>query len=475
MDADAAHRRDAVPPPSTAVGRPGGSRYRPAAYRAARRQAHHADAHAGDAQAASEPAHGPGLLSDRHAPLVCRAPGRLLTRTGEVRELVNRLHAAGRFAYDSEFIGELSYAPKLCLIQVATPTEIALIDPLAGPDLTDFWRLLADPSVEKIVHAGQQDIEPVVRFIGAAAANLFDTQIAAGFAGLPYPVGLSKLLLELLGARIGKSMTFTQWDARPLSATQLRYAADDVRFLPALREELAQRVAARGHSEKAAAEFAALCEPSQYRFDPDRVMLRVKGSGSLTPNQLRVLRELVIWRDDAARQADVPARTYLKDEVLVDLARSPVRTKDKLAKVKNLPRPVIAEEGDAILAATARGLSAPPLTCLPDDRDVEPTPSQKFQADALWAACQSLCHAEGIDPQLVSSRQEIGRLVAAVAEGRPVPDLGLLRGWRKAFLGERALQLLAHGGELRVVWEGGLPRTAPGPTAPPSHGPATSA
>ena len=127
---------------------------------------------------------------------------------------------------------------------------MALIDPLAGIDLRPFWELLCDPSVEKIVHAGQQDIEPVVRHLGRAPANIFDTQIAAGLAGLPYPVSLSKLVNELAGAKLGKGLTFTHWDQRPLSAMQLRYAADDVRYLP--RVHVRARPTSRkssGHAE----------------------------------------------------------------------------------------------------------------------------------------------------------------------------------------------------------------------------------
>lgn len=425
--------------------------------RSAKRQAHHADAHAEDTADAPSTHTAPTALQ----PLISRAPGQLITRQRDLDDLLARLLHAGSFAYDSEFIGEASYAPKLCLIQIATTTEIALVDPLADLRLDDFWKLLADPAVEKIVHAGQQDIEPVVRFTGRTAARIFDTQIAAGFAGLPYPVALSKLVLEMVGAKLGKTMTFTQWDARPLSHTQLRYAADDVRYLPALRHELGARVEARRHSARAAAEFDALCEPTQYRFDPDRYIHRVRGSGSLTPAQLRILRELVIWRDDAARRADVPARAYLKDEVLIDLCRSPAKTRDKLAKVRNLPRPVEVHEGDAIIAATMRGLAAPPLTGLPDDRDLEPSPTWKFQADALWSACQAHCHAHGIDPQLVTSRQEIGRLAYALAAGKPVPhDVSLLTGWRKDFIGDLLHAMLGPGGELRIRWQNGLPQPA---------------
>src|SRR5262249_48948952 len=152
----------------------------------------------------------------------------------------------------SEFIGELTYVPKLCVIQVATTERVELIDPLADIDLTPFWELIADETVEKVVHAGLQDIEPVVRILNRPAANVFDTQIAAGLAGMTYPLSLSKLVYELVGYKLGKGLTFSHWDQRPLSASQLRYAADDVRYLPAARAELARRLERLHHVAYAA-------------------------------------------------------------------------------------------------------------------------------------------------------------------------------------------------------------------------------
>ena len=115
----------------------------------------------------------------------------------------------------------------------------SLIDPMApGMDLTPFWEIVADAAVEKITHAGQQDLEPVIRHLNRPGQNVFDTQICAGFVGMAYPVSLSKLVKEVVGARLGKGLTFSHWDQRPLSAQQLKYAANDVRYLPAIRAEL---------------------------------------------------------------------------------------------------------------------------------------------------------------------------------------------------------------------------------------------
>ncbi|HUC83566.1 MAG TPA: ribonuclease D, partial [Candidatus Acidoferrales bacterium] len=187
-------------------------------------------------------AHASAEENPKNAPLP-----QIILSPPDLSALLDRLRAAGSFAYDSEFIGELTYLPQLCLIQVATASEVALIDPLAGLDVTAFWELVADPVVEKIVHAGDQDVEPVFRHAGKPPANIFDTQIAAGFVALPYPLALAKLVHEMTGARLGKSLTFTHWDQRPLSNHQLRYAADDVRYLPAVGAELRKRLTANGH------------------------------------------------------------------------------------------------------------------------------------------------------------------------------------------------------------------------------------
>jgi ribonuclease D len=369
-------------------------------------------------------------------PLVPRGKADVVVTTDALQQLCNSLRAAASFAYDSEFIGEQSYIPKLCLIQVASPTQVTLIDPLAGLDLTPFWRLICDASVEKIVHAGQQDVEPVFRLVGAPPANIFDTQIAAGFIGLPYPLSLLRLVHELVGVRLGKGLTFTSWDQRPLSSQQLRYAADDVRYLPAARAELRRRLEASGHAAWAAEECGHLCRGSPSRFDPDESFLKIRGAAGMEARNLAVLRELAIWRDSAARAADVPPRTFLRDEVLVGLAKSPATSAERLSRVRGLPRSVESEHGAQIVGATQKALSLP-RDQWPQAAQFEPTPREKFQCDALWAAAQHACFGKQIDPNLVASRQDITDLRRAVIAGEDLNEHRLMQGWRRAAVGEK--------------------------------------
>ncbi|MGB7160498.1 MAG: HRDC domain-containing protein [Tepidisphaeraceae bacterium] len=407
--------------------------------------------------------HDEGHAADEHAPdesgrahhaLAPRGPASVVTTQDALSELVAHLRESRSFGYDSEFIGELTYIPKLCVIQVASATRVALIDPLAGLELREFWELLCDPMVEKIVHAGQQDIEPVFRNVARPCANVFDTQIATGFIGMAYPVALGKLAAELVGVRLGKALTFSHWDQRPLSPMQLRYAADDVRYLPAMRSEIGKRLEATGHADWAKAESESLCEPSQYRFSPETYYQRVRGATSLPPQGLAVLRELTIWRDAVARKHDVPPRAYLKDEILLDLSRSPAKSVDRLAKVRGLPRPVENEDGADIVAATLRGLAVPTAS-QPASRTVEPSPAERFRVDALWAAAQILCSGRSIDSALVTSRQEIGEFYRTATNGGELESLHLFQGWRREALGEPLAKLMRGELQFDVRWANG--------------------
>lgn len=378
-----------------------------------------------------------------------------MTRGDELAELLKSLKDSGSFAYDSEFIGELTYLPKLCLIQVASTTRIALIDPLAELDVRPFWELVTDSSVEKIVHAGAQDVEPVFRALDRPPGNLFDTQIAAGFAGLGYPLSLSKLVGALVGAKLSKGLTFSHWDKRPLTDHQIRYAADDVRYLPAVRHEIGQRLGDQRHAQWAKEESAALADPSLHVFDPAGQWMKIRGGVALAPVNQAILRELTIWRDRCAREEDVPPRSLVRDEILLDMAREPIGSVEQLSRVRGLPRPVETKYGAGIVEATtaARAL---PADRLPSATVYEPLPEEKFRADALHYAAQSLCAGQGIDPMLATSRQEIGEFYRLHLAGKSLENLRIMSGWRKEAVGGRLVELLRGEASLSVRWKNGV-------------------
>jgi ribonuclease D len=378
-------------------------------------------------------------------------------------ELINSLRKAGSFAYDSEFIGELTYLPKLCLVQAASTTRIALIDPLADLDIRPFWELVADPSVEKIVHAGQQDVEPVFRALGKPPANLFDTQIAAGFISVGYPLSLTRLVYAIIGARLGKGLTFSHWDRRPLTDHQLRYAADDVRYLPAVRHEIGKRLQSPHHAKWAAEESASIAQQGLYVFDPETQWLKIRGAGTLAPRNQALLKELTRWRDTAAKAEDVPPRSLLKDEILLDLARSPVNSESDLTRVKGLPRPVEAKYGAGIIQATHHVRDLPPDQ-LPSIKGYEPTPAEKFAADTLFYSIQCLCAAQGIDPGLVTNRQEAGEFHRLLSSGQDSNHLRIMQGWRRQAVGARIQDLTTNQHNMTFQWKNKILQLPPSET-----------
>ncbi len=357
--------------------------------------------------------------------------------------VIKRLREAQTFAYDTEFIGEMSYRPHVCLIQVATDDYVGLIDPLAGMDLTSFWELMCDPSLFKIAHAGEQDLEHVWRAVNQPPTNVFDTQVAAGFIGLSYPASLAKLVGEFLGIKLTKGFTFTDWTLRPLSASQLKYAADDVRFLPTVTRAIIEQLKELNRFDWALQECERRCVLAEPGFNADLDWGRVRGSGSLDGRGVNVLKQLITWREACAETADVPARTFLKDEVIIDLVRARPKTMDKLTTIRHLPRPVVEHHGKDILELVARGLEMPPLK-LDDDSNHEPGLTEKFRYDSVWALVQTLCAAQSLDPAMVTSRQETIDVYRGLVKGRDLAGHRLLNGWRDEAVG-KALRKIATG------------------------------
>ena len=328
--------------------------------------------------------------------------------------------------------------------------------------MTPFWELLADPAVVKIVHAGDSDVEPVVRLLGRPAANVFDTQICAAFVGLPYPVSLKNLVEELTGANLGRDLGFSDWQQRPLSPVQVRYAADDVRYLPAAHREMQARLDARGHARHAEEECAAACAVARFGFNPDTHYLRVRGGNLLPPRSVAVLKALTAWRDGAARRHDKPPRAFLKDEVMVDLARVRPGAAADLARVRSLPK-AIAEQCGADIVAAIREAKARPATALPA-AEPELSAADRFRADALLAVLQCLCAGSGLDQGLVATRKELHAFYQHVVHGTgEVP--ALLCGWRRKAVGDPLRAFLDGERELCMTWTDGALRATLTPPA----------
>ncbi|MDP6602200.1 MAG: HRDC domain-containing protein [Phycisphaerales bacterium] len=350
------------------------------------------------------------------------------TPTG-LSSLCEHLKESGLFAFDTEFIGEESYHAKTCVLQVATTDRVALVDPLVITDISPLLSLVADPNVVTIVHAGQQDLEPVVRHLQVAPQNIFDTQVAAGFVGYPWPISLTKLIVAALGHDIGGKLTFSEWDARPLTPMQMRYAADDVRYLPAIHVALMERLEELKRVDWAKCEFASLTRAEAFRFDVQAATKRVCRNKSPRKKELQRIQALVTVRDRLAEAANEPPRTIMPDDCILSLARNPLDTTEQLGELRGFPRDIARAHGDDIIDAIATAADLTPVSIRRTSLE-ESEANWRQELDGAWALFSAWCVGNDLSPGLVTSRPVFTDWYLACRKGQAPKDGPMTNTWR---------------------------------------------
>jgi ribonuclease D len=346
------------------------------------------------------------------------------------------------FAYDSEFMGEQTYLPQLCLIQVATDDGLWLIDPMAGLDLTGFWELLAEPSVLKVSHAGQPDYEPLIRHLGRPPAGTLDTQVAAGFLGMGYPLGLDKIVLATTGVVLQKAPKFSQWDRRPLTSVQLRYAGDDVRYLIHAGRVLQEKLQEAGRYEWAISECEAQLNTGPVNADPLKPMAKIRSAVKMPQPSYSTLMKLLVWRDAQARRRNLPVRMIAPDDALVSIAHDMPTEPGQLQGVAGLARRLKDEHAQEILDVVREGRKNPE----PLDMGLKAAHERSRDRDTIDQWCKALreeCTRLGIESTLAFSRRDVTRLYNARVRRLPDYENRLSVGWRAACFGQRLEGLIA--------------------------------
>jgi ribonuclease D len=378
-----------------------------------------------------------------------------------IAELAERAAEGGRMAVDTEFVSERRYQALLCLIQVAVPDPTAkddvrteVLDPLEGDvDFAPLARVLADPAVEVVMHAGRQDVAILRRTLDTEVRNIFDTQVAAGFLGFGNQEGYDSLVRKVLKVRLKGSEGFTRWDRRPLTSQQLEYAADDARLLLALGEELERSLDERGRLEWAREESRSLEEISDER-NPQRSYERLPRLGRLSESARAVAFALAEWREDEARTADRAPGSVLPDQALVELARRTPRDKHGLEQIRGLPPQTLHRRADSLLAAIERGRS----------REAPPPPVETPLRDPADAPLVSLAQAlvrhrsmeSGVAVELIATQAELSALVSSLRRGENGDHLRVANGWRRELVGDELKELVSGRRALSVDPEGGL-------------------
>jgi ribonuclease D len=359
--------------------------------------------------------------------------------------LMRELSSHNVIGLDTEFISEGRYEPELCLVQLSTPEDIFVVDPIVLPDLRPMWELLASPEREIVTVAARQEIKFCAKGAGKAPACVLDLQLAAGLLGYGYPLSHTNLCLRILNARVNGGESFTDWRKRPLRPVQLEYAADDVRHLLPMREKLLARA---GKLERT----------SWVRGECDRLVKmvmrederwRISGSSRLSRRQLAVLREVWRWRDRQARRLNVPVARVLGDSMLIEVARRSPATVEDLFSIRGLDSRLLRKAEQEVVDAVTLARSTPEPDLPGNERRDDP-PQVAVLTKLLSVAVGNLAAETEVDTALLATTSDLQEIVRWFLDQKDIPRPEVMEGWRGEILQESLIGFLEGKKVIRV-------------------------
>lgn len=374
-----------------------------------------------------------------------------VTTPEDLATLCRQIDSARRVGFDTEFVSEDTFRPQLCLVQVITDEGMAVVDPLAVPDLTPMWNALANGDHVSICHAAREEINFSLTAINRPPARVFDTQLAAAFCSNEYPGAYSTVVARILGKTPAKGEQRTDWRRRPLSTEQIKYALEDVRYLIPLYEELnarIERLGRRSWFEEESASFLAEVSNARSR----QRWRKVSGIGNLAPRNLAIVRELWLWRQEEAERRDIPPRRVLRDDLIVELAKRKSSDVSKIRDLRGMTYRSLKHVLDEIAACIERGLSAPLDEIKPPRSGAMPS-QLNLLGQVLVPAITSVCRRQQIAASLACTATDIREMIAyQIGFGdRNATELPVLaQGWRAELIGTLIDDLLSGRKAIRI-------------------------
>ncbi len=363
---------------------------------------------------------------------------RYIDNAAQLHEFCTHLQQQTYFTIDTEFVREQTYYPKLCLIQIATESEIACIDPLAIDDLSPLFTVLTSPDIVKIFHAARQDIEAFYYLFQDCPRPVFDTQIAASLVGFPDQIGYANLVERLLGVQLDKKHTRADWSKRPLSEPQLQYAADDVRYLYQLYPMIIDKLKQHQREDWLQADFDQLTNVDTYKVDYDNLWKKVAGQQKLKRQQLTILSELAKWREQTAQNRNRPRKWILSDDTLITLSINAPQSMDELNAIRLSKNSLSDKQKNTLVAIIKNAMAIPKEQWLEIPKFQKLSTEQNCIVDALMCVARSFCAKNSIALASVTTRKELEKLVSL-----PNAEIPVLKGWRYQTIGNQLEAFLA--------------------------------
>lgn len=363
-----------------------------------------------------------------------------IDRDDQLAELCARWRNQASIAVDTEFMRSETFYPITGLLQIGDGQGCYLIDPLAIKHLEPLRELLLDEKVTKVLHSCSEDLEVFQRWLGLVPSPLFDTQIAAAFAGCGFGLGYANLVKHLLGIEIPKDETRSDWLQRPLSQAQLKYAALDVAHMLVVYGKLLQLLRNNQRLDWVKSDCADLVANARKSDDFSEIYQKVGFAWKLRPQELAVLRELCIWREIEARARDIPRNRLIKEPSLWEIARKKPQDIEQLQRIADIPHRTLKQDGADILDMVQTQLASDPATW---PARIEPPLAQSEGPliKALKQFVREKAEADNIPAEVLIRKKDYEAIVRSGMKSGTYSLPKRLLGWRYPLIGEGLLQV----------------------------------
>jgi len=364
-----------------------------------------------------------------------------LDKDTDLAEFCSKLKDAKWLALDTEFIREKTYYPELSLIQIASESYIACIDPYKINNFKPLTDLFEDANIVKIFHSPSQDLELFAHQFKSVPQNIFDTQLAASLLGIGNQIGYADLVNKLCKVQLDKKHTRTDWSKRPLSESELDYALDDVRYLGDIYHTLTEKLISTDRINWLAQDFKNLSDINQYQTDWSSLWKKLKGSQKLKGNELHYADQICQWREKIGQQKNLPKRWVLKDEDVIDIARlKPTKLTDFKA-IRTLKDHFIQKNGNTLINIIIEADKIDDALKPKHEKFKSLSDNQQIKADCLMAICRRCSAQNDMALASLATKKDIDKLVLG-------KETKLLSGWRYEMAGEACQKFL--NGELKI-------------------------
>jgi len=342
------------------------------------------------------------------------------------------------FAVDTEFVRERTLTAQFGLLQLFDGENLLLIEPDVALECEQIWQMLANPKQLKVLHAANEDLELFLHVKGCLLKHVLDTQLAAAFLGMGNALGFGNLVEQQLGVVLDKSHARTNWLKRPLSAQQLIYAADDVRYLLPVYQSLVTPLQEQGLYAFCLAESQRLAD-SKSLPDPELAYLNVKNAWQLSPKQLALLKLLAEWRLALAQQKDLALNFIVNDHALIEIARRWPDSMDRLSAITELKPHEFRRHAKSLLRLVAEAHNVPSQLYPDKITRIIDLPGYKSKQKQLAKQVAEVAQQHGLPAAVLASKKQIGQYLLwqyRRQQGSSSDSLPLLaQGWRDQLLG----------------------------------------